>query len=41
MDLPGRTASEKTLCDKTFDIAKNSKNDGYQYGFVSMVYNFF
>ena len=27
--------------DKSFSIAKNSKYDGYQLGFVSMVYNVF
>ena len=29
-DLPRRTASDKTLRDKAFNIAKNSKCDGYQ-----------
>ena len=24
------------LCDKGFDIAKNAKYDGYQYGFASI-----
>ena len=27
--------------DKTFNIAKNPKYDGYQRGLASMVYNFF
>ena len=27
--------------DKAFNIAKNSKYDGYQHGFASMVYKFF
>ena len=27
--------------DKAFNIAKNSKYDGYQHGLASMVYNFF
>ena len=39
--LTRRTASDKILRDKTFDIAKNSKNDGYQRGLVSMVYKLF
>ena len=29
-DLFKRTASDKTLRDKAFDIAKNLKYDGYQ-----------
>ena len=40
-DLTRRTASDKILCDKAFNISKNSKYDGYQRGFVSMVYKFF
>ena len=28
-DLPRNTASDKVLCDKTLDIAKNPKYDGY------------
>ena len=28
-DLPGRTPSDKIFRDKAFDIAKNSKYDGY------------
>ena len=39
--LTRRTASDKILCDKAFNIAKNSKYDGYQRGLTSMVYNFF
>ena len=39
-DLTGRTASDKVLRDKVFNIAKNPKYDGYQRGFSSMVYNF-
>ena len=31
-DLPRRTASEKVLYDKAFNIAKNPKFDGYQRG---------
>ena len=29
-DLAKRTASDKVLRDKSFNIAKNSKYDGYQ-----------
>ena len=40
-DLTRRTGSNKILCDKTFNIAKNPKYDGYQRGLASMVYKFF
>ena len=40
-DLSRRTASNKILCDKAFNIAKNLKFDRYQRGLASMVYNFF
>ena len=40
-DLAKRTASDKVLRDKTFNIAKNPKHDGYQRGLASMVYKFF
>ena len=40
-DLARRTASDKILRDKSFNIAKTRKYDGYQKGIVSMVYNFF
>ena len=40
-DLARRTASGKILCDKAFDISKNSKYDGYQRGLASKVYKFF
>ena len=40
-DLTRRTASEKILRDKAFNIAKNPKYDGYQRGLASMVYKFF
>ena len=40
-DLARRTASDKVLRDKAFNIAKNSKYDGYQRGLASMVYKFF
>ena len=36
-----RTASDKVLRDKAFNIDKNPKYDGYQRGFASMVYKFF
>ena len=37
-DLKRRTASDKILRDKAFNIAKNPKYDGYQRGIASMVY---
>ena len=40
-DLKRRTASDKILRDKAFNIAKNSKYDGHQRGLASMVYKFF
>ena len=40
-DLTRRTASDKTLCGKAFNIAKNPKYDGYQRGYASMVYKLF
>ena len=40
-DLTRRTASDKILRDKAFNIAKNPKYDGYQCGIASMVYKFF
>ena len=36
-----RTASDKVLRDKAFNIAKNPKCDSYQRGPPSMVYKFF
>ena len=38
--LPRRTASDKVLHNKVFNIAKNPKYDGYHRGHASMVYNF-
>ena len=38
--LTGKTVSDKTLCDKAFNIAKNPKYDGYQRSLASMVYKF-
>ena len=40
-DLNRRTASDKVLCDKAFNIGKNPKHDGYQRGLASMVYKVF
>ena len=40
-DLARRTASDKVLRDKAFNIAKNSKYDGYHRRLASMVYKFF
>ena len=40
-DLKRRTASDKILRDKAFNIAKNPKYDGYQRRLASMVYKFF
>ena len=40
-DLARRTASDKVLRDKAFDIAKNHKYHGYQRGLASMVYKCF
>ena len=40
-DSKRRTAANNVLRDKTFNITKNSKYDGYQRGLASMVYRFF
>ena len=40
-DLAIRTASDKLLRDKAFNIAKNPRYDGYQRGLASRVYKFF
>ena len=40
-DLKRRTAADNVLRDKTFNIAKNPKYDGYQRGLAPTVYNFF
>ena len=40
-DLARRTAADKVLRDKAFNIAKDPKYDGYQRGLASMVYKFF
>ena len=40
-DLTKRTAADKFLRDKAFNIAKDLKYDGYQRGLASLVYKFF
>ena len=40
-DLARRTASDKFLRSKPFNIAKNPKYDGHQRGLASIVYKFF
>ena len=40
-DLARRTAPDKILRGKAFNIAKNPKYDGYQRGLASTVYKFF
>ena len=40
-DLARRTASDKVLRGKAFNIAKSPKCDRYQRGIASMVYRFF
>ena len=40
-DLARRTAADKVLRDKAFNIAKNPKYDGYQRGLGYIVYKFF
>ena len=40
-DLKRRTAFDKILRDKVFNIAKNPKYDEYQRRFASMVYKYF
>ena len=40
-DIVKRTASDKVLRDKAFNIAKNPKYHAYQRGNASMVYKFF
>ena len=39
--LAKRTAADKVLRDKVFNIAKNPKYDGHQRGLASMVYKYF
>ena len=40
-DLAKRTAADKVLREKAFNIAKDPKYDGYQRALASMVYKFF
>ena len=40
-DRARKTAADKDLRNKVFNIAKDPKFDGYQRGLVSMVYKFF
>ena len=40
-ELTRRTASDKILCGKAFNIAKNPKYDGYQCGLASMAHKCF
>ena len=40
-DLNRRTAADKVLHYKAFNIAKNPKYDEYQHVLASMTYNFF
>ena len=40
-DIKIRTASDKVLRDKAFNITKTPKYDGYEKELASMVYNFF
>ena len=40
-DLAKRTAADKFLRNKAFNIAENPKYDEYQRGLASMVYRFF
>ena len=40
-DLARRTATDKMLSEKAFNIAKNPKFNGYQRSLASMVYKCF
>ena len=40
-NLPRRTASDKVLRNKAFNIAKNPKYHGFQRGLAHIVYKFF
>ena len=40
-DLTRRATSDKILRDKAFNIAENSKYDGYKKGLASVIYKFF
>ena len=39
-DLQKRIQSDKRLKGKAFEIASNTKYDGYQRGLASMIYKF-
>ena len=39
-DVARRTAADKVLRNKAFNITKDPKSDGYQRGLAFMVYNF-
>ena len=39
-DLARKTASDKVFRDEAFNIAKNSKYDGYQRGLLQWFINF-
>ena len=39
--LTRKTASDKILHDKAFNIAKKPRYDGYQRSLASMIYKFF
>ena len=41
INLTKRTAADKILRNRAFNIAKDPKYDGYQRGLTSMVYKFF
>ena len=41
MEISKRTAADKVLRDKAFNIAKDPKYDGYKRGLATMVYKFF
>ena len=41
IDLARKTASDKGIRDKAFNIAKNPKYDRYQRGLASIFYQFF
>ena len=40
-NLSRRTASDKVLCNKAFNIAKNLKHNAYQRNLASIVYKFY
>ena len=40
-DLPRRTAADKVIHNKAFNIAKNPKYNGYQRGLASVFHKFF